>query len=82
MLSEEVGELATAMFRARFVDYQHRDGGGVCQEAIQVAAVAVAFVECLDRRAAVDDQESLIALDWLAKFVIEFIAGPNREPCG
>lgn len=49
ILGEEVGELATAILRRRFGDYEHRESGDMRAEAIQVAAVAVALVECLDR---------------------------------
>src|SRR5512146_893176 len=52
ILTEEVGELATAMLKARFAQYEHRKVRDMRREAIQVAAVAVAFVEYLDRRVA------------------------------
>ena len=52
ILTEEVGELATAMLRTRFHAYEHRKVEDMRREAIQVAAVAVAFIECLDRREA------------------------------
>jgi NTP pyrophosphatase (non-canonical NTP hydrolase) len=46
VLTEEVGELAQAALHTRF-------GGpmasGLREEAVQVAAVALAIVECLDR---------------------------------
>ena len=47
ILVEEVGELATAMIRDRFGDRDH--AADMQTEAIQVAAVAVALVECLKR---------------------------------
>lgn len=52
ILSEEVGELATAMLRDRFGTgaEETREAGDMRREAIQVAAVAVAFVEYLDRQ--------------------------------
>ena len=50
ILTEEVGELATAMLKRRFVEYEHRDSADIRAEAVQVAAVAVALIECLDRR--------------------------------
>jgi NTP pyrophosphatase (non-canonical NTP hydrolase) len=49
ILTEEVRELATAILRARFQGYDHRRTGDLRTEAVQVAAVAVAFVEMLDR---------------------------------
>jgi NTP pyrophosphatase (non-canonical NTP hydrolase) len=50
ILTEEVGELTRAMLAARFPQYQHGKCGTMRDEAVQVAAVAVAFVEYLDRR--------------------------------
>ncbi len=52
ILGEEYGELSTAILRERFGtgDYEHRAVEDIRSEAIQVAAVAVAFVEFLDRR--------------------------------
>lgn len=54
ILTEEVGELATEMLHDRFGAKE--DGQGTRQaaermreEAVQVAAVATAFIECLDR---------------------------------
>jgi len=46
ILMEEVGELAQAAVQARF---EGGDGHFIRMEAIQVAAVALAIVECLDR---------------------------------
>ncbi len=47
VLTEEVGELAQAALHTKF-------GGdkadGLRAEAVQVAAVALAFVECIDRK--------------------------------
>jgi len=54
ILVEEVGELATAMVHARFPQYQHRNSSDIRAEAVQVAAVAIALVECLDRRSGRD----------------------------
>ena len=59
ILSEEVGELAQAilaeLFGAEDHSSHHED---MRTEAIQVAAVAIAFVECLDRRAAGASEEA------------------------
>lgn len=48
VLMEEVGELARAMHDARFADGGQAAIPAAREEAIQVAAVAVAFVEGLD----------------------------------
>jgi NTP pyrophosphatase (non-canonical NTP hydrolase) len=47
VLLEEVGELAQAALHARFGGHA---ATGLRREAIQTAAVALAIVECLDRR--------------------------------
>jgi len=56
ILTEEVGEAAEEALNIRF-DY--KDGGrplvALRMELIQVAAVAVAFIECLDRGKWEDD---------------------------
>ena len=44
-----VGFVARAMLAARFPQYQHGRHGTMRDEAVQVAAVAVAFVQMLDR---------------------------------
>jgi len=50
ILMEEVGELAQAAIETRFVDMGKHGGiENVREEAVHVAAVAVAFVESLDR---------------------------------
>jgi len=49
ILTEEVGELATAMLRWGFPAHHHRSSADMRAEAVHVAAVAVAFVEYLDR---------------------------------
>lgn len=46
ILAEEVGELAQAVLQAKFGGKTLADAR---KEAIQVAAVAVAIIECLDR---------------------------------
>lgn len=46
ILTEEVGELAQAALHARFGG---PEAGNMRAEAVQVAAVAVAIVECLER---------------------------------
>lgn len=46
ILGEEMGEVSRAMLEDRF-----GDGGNLREELLQVAAVAVAWVECIDRRA-------------------------------
>lgn len=46
ILGEEVGEVSQAMLEDRF-----GRGGNLREELLQVAAVAVAWVECIDRRA-------------------------------
>ena len=55
ILMEEVGELATTALKLHFcggeVSYNHRRTQDMRAEAVQVAAVAVALVECLDRHA-------------------------------
>jgi NTP pyrophosphatase (non-canonical NTP hydrolase) len=46
ILTEEIGEIARAVFEARF------DGAPISrirEEVVQAAAVAVAMVECIDR---------------------------------
>ena len=48
VLAEEVGELARALHDARFADGGAEAIANARDEAIQVAAVAVAFVEGLD----------------------------------
>lgn len=62
LLMEEVGELAQAVNETVFDNGpEERKKGGyynMRQEAIQVAAVAVAFVERLDRRYSDDKQSS------------------------
>jgi hypothetical protein len=45
---EEVGELARALHDARFADGGQQAIANARDEAVQVAAVAVAFVEGLD----------------------------------
>lgn len=50
ILTEEVGEVARAMLAARFPQFQHGKHGTMRDEAVQVAAVAVALCECLDRQ--------------------------------
>jgi len=57
ILQEEVGELATAIIRQACGPEKHRDTAGLRAEAVQVAAVAVAFVEYLDRQEAEDDTQ-------------------------
>lgn len=47
ILAEEVGEVNRAMLEARYGN----GGGNLREELLQVAAVAVAWVECIDRRA-------------------------------
>lgn len=47
ILMEEVGELMQAALKAR---YEQKELGHVREEAVQVAAVALAIVECLDRQ--------------------------------
>ena len=49
ILSEEIGEMATAMLRLRFAGFPYREVQVLREEAVQVAAVAVAFIESLDR---------------------------------
>jgi len=52
ILVEEVGEVAEAILIAQSVDGEENGGlEEVREEAIHVAAVAITFVECLDRRA-------------------------------
>lgn len=46
VLTEEVGEFSQAALHLRFGGHK---GGNVRSEIIQVAAVALAIVECLDR---------------------------------
>jgi len=46
ILTEEVGELAQAALHARFGGWA---ANGLREEAIHVAAVALAIVQCLDR---------------------------------
>lgn len=46
ILTEEVGELAQAAIQAR---YEGGDEARIREEAVQVAAVALAIIECLDR---------------------------------
>jgi NTP pyrophosphatase (non-canonical NTP hydrolase) len=55
ILQEEVGETAKAILEARFA----RNGqySEYREEMIQVAAVAIAAIECLDREAVVKDEE-------------------------
>lgn len=48
VLTEEVGEFAQAALRSRFGG---EAAGALRKEAVQVAAVALAIVECLDRNA-------------------------------
>ncbi len=48
VLMEEVGELARALHDARFADGGEQAIANARDEAVQVAAVAVAFVEGLD----------------------------------
>ena len=49
ILVEEVGELAEATLKAGYFDGESGELIEVRREAIQIAAVAIAFVECLDR---------------------------------
>jgi len=51
ILTEEVGEAAEEALNIRF-QYENRGLSitGLRAELVQVAAVAVAFIECLDRR--------------------------------
>ena len=50
ILMEEVGELAQSAIETRFVGFgAHGSIENIRQEAVHVAAVAVAIVECLDR---------------------------------
>ncbi|MGN6484740.1 MAG: MazG-like family protein [Thermomicrobiales bacterium] len=46
ILGEEVGEVSRAMLEDRF-----GAGGNLRDELVQVAAVAIAWIECIDRRA-------------------------------
>lgn len=46
ILTEEVGELAQAALHGR---YGGPESNNIREEAVQVAAVALAIVECLDR---------------------------------
>jgi NTP pyrophosphatase (non-canonical NTP hydrolase) len=46
ILMEEVGETAKAILETR---YGGPEAGRIREEAVQVAAVAIAIVECLDR---------------------------------
>lgn len=51
ILTEEVGELATAILHESFDNQGELHGSGnLREEAVQVAAVAVAFIEYLDRK--------------------------------
>lgn len=50
ILQEEVGEMATAMLRRRFGQYEHRESMELRAEAVQVTAVGLAFVQYLDRQ--------------------------------
>lgn len=53
ILGEEFGELAQAILANRFGSADHSSHNtGLRAEAVQVAAVAVALVDCLDRAAA------------------------------
>jgi NTP pyrophosphatase (non-canonical NTP hydrolase) len=59
ILTEEVGELARSMLAEQFPTYQHGinvHDHTVRHEAIQVAAVAIALVECLDRCKVTSDE--------------------------
>jgi len=47
VLMEEVGECSQAALQARF---EGGDESRIREEAVQVAAVALAIVECLDRK--------------------------------
>ncbi len=49
ILMEEVGEIARAILSWRFDGPIGSRGGAIRDEAVQVAAVAVAMVECCDR---------------------------------
>lgn len=49
ILGEEVGEVAQALIDHEFKGTDHKD---VRAELVQVAAVAVAWIEAIDRRAA------------------------------
>ena len=46
ILGEEVGEVSRAMLEDRF-----GAGSNLRDELVQVAAVAIAWIECIDRRA-------------------------------
>jgi NTP pyrophosphatase (non-canonical NTP hydrolase) len=48
ILAEEVGEVAQAILQTRFGG-EHGGWKNVAKELVQVAAVAVAMLECLDR---------------------------------
>ena len=51
ILTEEVGEAAAEVNEANFVSGKNRgDFSKLRAELVQVAAVAVAWVECIDRR--------------------------------
>ena len=55
ILVEEVGELAKAIIETVFISFGSHGGiGNIRREAIDVAAVAVAIVECLDRAMAAE----------------------------
>lgn len=47
ILGEEVGEVCKASLHDRFGG---KEAGGQREELLQVAAVAIAWVECIDRR--------------------------------
>jgi NTP pyrophosphatase (non-canonical NTP hydrolase) len=51
ILTEEVGELAQCALQEKFGG-EHGTAERLRNEAVQVAAVAIAIVECLERRAA------------------------------
>ena len=55
ILAEEFGEAAQAANEANFTSGNRRgDWSHLRSELVQVAAVAVAWIECIDRRAQID----------------------------
>ena len=64
ILMEEVGELAQSIIETNFGHGENQGAEKIYNEATQVAAVALAMVECLDRNLALDK-------DWIVRGAAE-----------
>jgi NTP pyrophosphatase (non-canonical NTP hydrolase) len=79
ILMEEVGEMSQAYLDATFGAKDTAEH--VREEAVQVAAVALAIVECLDRKAVASVQEIDAECAACISVGIDFTPTCNGNPC-